>query len=94
MNTLEERYNKYPVWEKAPHDIRKHYWGEPGRFEKHLGITLLKSEEFSSSDPNIMFSTSEALGYEKLGTRKAHSDIQKDKVEPWGTAENVLKLYG
>lgn len=93
VKTLEERYKKYPDWEKAPREIQKYYWGEPGRFEDHLGLTRLKSEEFKAKMPSIMFSTSEALGYQVLGKRKAHSEIRKEKLEPWGTAKEVLKLY-
>ena len=40
-----------------------------------------------------MFSTSEALGYQKLGTRKAHNDIRANRVDPWGTAEEILNIY-
>jgi hypothetical protein len=94
VRTLEERYGKYPTFKSVPAEIYKFYWGEPGRFENHLGITPLKTEEYSSAVPNIMFSTSEALGFLGLGARKAHSDIRADRVEPWGTAEEVLKLYG
>ena len=93
LKTLEERYVKYPVLKKIPADFYKSYWGEPGRFEGHLGITPLKCEEYSSPVPNIMFSTSEALGYLDLGNRKAHSEIRADYVKPWGTAEEILKLY-
>jgi hypothetical protein len=80
--------------EKIPPELFKLYWGEPGRFENHLGITPVKAEEYSSKVPNIMFSTSEALGYLDLGQRKAHSEIRSYKVDPWGTAEEILKLYG
>ena len=91
--TLEERYAKYPVFEEIPKDIYKYYWGEPGRFENHLGITPLKKEEFSSPVPNIIFSTSEALGFSQLGKRKSHTNITKTEIAPWGTAQDVLKLY-
>lgn len=94
IKTLEERYAKYPTLEEIPPKLFKLYWGEPGRFENHLGITPVKTEEYSSEVPNIMFSTSEALGYLNLGGRKAHNKIQAERVEPWGTAEKVLKLYG
>jgi|CXWL01.1.fsa_nt_gi glycosyltransferase involved in cell wall biosynthesis len=93
VKTLEERYAKYPVFEEIPKDIYKYYWGEPGRFENHLGITPLKKEEFSSPVPNIIFSTSEALGYQQLGRRKAHTDVTKDEVAPWGSAREVMKIY-
>ena len=93
VKTLEQRYAKYPVFEEIPPDIYKYYWGEPGRFENHLGITPLKSGEYTSPVPNIIFSTSEALGYLQLGRRKSHSDIIRTEVSPWGTAAEVLKLY-
>ena len=92
--TLEERYAKYPTLESIPPKLFKLYWGEPGRFENHLDITPVTTEEFSSPAPNIMFSTSEALGFLDLGLRKAHNSIRADRVEPWGTAAEVLKLYG
>lgn len=93
IKTLEERYAKYPVLANIDQKFFKLYWGEPGRFEHHLGITPLTAEEYSSPVPSIMFSTSEALGFQDLGIRKAHSDIRTNRVEPWGTAEEVLKLY-
>ena len=93
IKTLEERYAKYPVFEKIPVKLYKMYWGEPGRFENHLGITPVRAEEYSSPVPNIMFSTSEALGYLDLGERKAHNHIRTSEVKPWGTAEEILKLY-
>ncbi|OGC69956.1 hypothetical protein A2415_04860 [candidate division WWE3 bacterium RIFOXYC1_FULL_39_7] len=94
VKTLEERYAKYPEVERVTSEFIKMYWGEPGRFENHLGITPVKAEEYSSPVPNIMFSTSEALGYLTLGTRKAHSEIRANRVDPWGTADEILKLYG
>ena len=93
VKNLQERYDKYPVFEEIPKNIWDFYWGEPGRFEDHLNIPKVTTEEYKSSVPNIMFSTSEALGYLGLGKRKAHSKIRKEAIEPWGTAEEVLKLY-
>jgi hypothetical protein len=94
VKNLEERYRKYPNLEKIHPRILKYYWAEPGRFENHLGITPVKVEEFMSPIPNIMFSTSEAMGYTLLGNKKAHGPTKKDKVEPWGTAEEIQKIYG
>lgn len=91
--TLEERYKKYPDLNKIPQEVYKYYWGEPGRFENHLGITPLKVEEFESEKPNVMFSTSEALGFEDLGERKAHSKTKTEKIDYWGEASKIIKLY-
>ena len=93
VKNLEERYAKYPVFEEIPPGIWKYYWGEPGRFENHLGIPVVKTEEFRSTVPNVMFSTSEALGYLHLGTRKAHNKVRANEIEYWGKAEDILKLY-
>lgn len=93
IKTLEERYAKYPNLKKIPHNIYKYYC-EPGRFENRLGITPLKSEEYGSKYPNVMFSTSEALGFQELGIKKAHGEIRADKIDYWGSAEEVLKFYG
>ena len=93
VKTLEERYNKYPVFEEIPKEIFDLYWGEPGRFENHLGIPTVKTEEYKAAVPNIMFSTGEALGYLHLGKRKAHSPIKAESIEYWGSAVDVLKLY-
>jgi len=93
IKNLEERYAKYPVFEEVPKPIIDYYWGEPGRFENHLGITPVKSEEYMGKVPNIMFSTPEALGYLGLGKRKAHSRAIAEVVEPWGSASEVLALY-
>ena len=93
IRTLEERYAKYPTLEEASKTIYPLYWGEPSRFEHHLGITPLESEEYESSVPNVMFSTAQALGYLHLGTRKAHSRERATELPYWGTASSVLSLY-
>lgn len=93
IKTLEERYQKYHTYEKKEFEKIRHYWGEPGRFENRLDIPRVETEEYKSKYPNIMFSTKEALGYKDLGSRKAHSDIRQDSVEPWGTSEEILSIY-
>lgn len=90
LKTLEERYEKYPEWE--PERFAR-YWAEPGRFEDHLRIKKPKTMEYKCSVPSIVFSTKEALAFSHLGTRKAHSLIKKDFIEPWGSAEEILQLY-
>jgi len=93
IRTLEERYAKYPRQEEIPNSIYEYYWGEPGRFEDHLGISKVKSEKFSCSVSSIIFSHPDAFGFGHLGTRKAHSQIRTTEVKPWGTATDVLKYY-
>ena len=93
IKNLEERYAKYPVYDKIEFEKIRKYWGEPGKYENHLGINTIETEEYKSEYPNVMFSTPEALGFEGLGKRKAHSSIRVNEVASWGTAESILKLY-
>ena len=89
VKTLEERFAKYPDPDNIPLPI----WGEPGRHEYHLGITPLVHERYDAAVPSIVFSTPEALAYGHLGHRKAHAPTRTTVVEPWGTAEEILKFY-
>lgn len=93
LKTLEERYTKYPVFEEIPEEIYKYYWGEPGRFEDHLGIAHVETEKWECSVPSVSFCTPEALGFTYLGKRKALGPIQAETLEPWGSAEEVRRLY-
>lgn len=93
LANLEERFEKYPTRDSIS-DFHYTYWGEPGRFEGHLHLKAIKTEQYMAEQPNIMFSTSEALGYLGLGHRKAHNkDNRSKRIDPWGTAEEVLSLY-
>ena len=93
LDTLEERYDKYPSVKVIPPNIYKYYWGEPGRFENHALLTQIKTEVFEAKVPHIQFSTPEAMGFEYLGTRKALGPVQAYRLEPWGKAKDVLRLY-
>lgn len=90
VKTLEERFAAWPDRTK----IMPHYFGEPGRFEVHLGITPVANERFKAAVPSIVFSHTEAVAFsEYLGKRKAHSKIRATEVAPWGRASDLLKLY-
>ena len=93
LRVLEDRYAKYPVLSEIPKDVYKYYWGEPGRFENHLGVPIVEMVKYDASVPSIMFSTSEALGYLYLGKRKAHGPMTAEEIPYWGKAEDILKLY-
>jgi hypothetical protein len=93
LKNLEDRYAKYPTFESIPPHIWEFYWGEPGRFDDHLGIPRPKSQKIECEIPSIMWSTPEALGFLHLGTRKAHAKIQATEDPYWGKAEDLLKLY-
>lgn len=87
--TLEERFAKYP----DPETSNEHHWSEPGKYERHLGITQVKSEMFDASMPQVVFNTPEALGFEHLGYRKKLGGSLAEVLEPWGMAEDVLRTY-
>lgn len=91
IETLEERFRKYP--EPVPHDIaKKTGWGEPGRYEKNLGLPLRKLEYFRSAEPNVTFNHGDSL----MGRRKVNpDDILAKSVEPWGEANALWRdVYG
>ena len=95
IRTLEERFAKYPDPDKVPVRVWS-YWAEPGRYDDLLRVTQMKSEVYKGAAPHVMFCAEESLGFGNLGKRKAHGNIQKprsERLEPWGTAEEVLKLY-
>ncbi len=91
VEALEERFNKFKGVpdEKVP----LHYWGDPGRYEEKLGVTVRPSEEFYTVGTNIVFSHPEAFGYLSRGERKRLGDIRAYEIPYWGRAEDILKLY-
>lgn len=92
-HTLEERYMKYPEVSAIPEIIYKYYWGEPGRFEDHVGISKVKTEKYESSVPSVAFFTPEALGFQYLGTRKKLGELQTTVLEPYGSAKEMYERY-
>src|SRR5882724_3202975 len=52
LAALTERFQKYPDESKI--DLSK--WGDPGRYEQILGVTVHEREEFWPITPNIVFS--------------------------------------
>jgi len=93
LNTLEERYKKYPTVESIPPVVYKYYWGEPGRFEDHLGISKVPTEKWECLIPSLTFFTEESLGFQGLGKRKALGEIQTEYLEPYGSVKEVYENY-
>ena len=89
INALEKRFDKHP----DPNNFPAKYFGEIGKHDKSLGVSNNITQTFLSPEPNIMFSHEYALGFEGLGRKKRHGDIRVDSLEPWGKAEDVLKLF-
>lgn len=91
IETLEERFEKYPT--PVPHEIaKKTGWGEPGRYEKNLGLTPRKLEYFRSAQPNVTFNHGDSL----MGRRAVKpDDVIAQAIEPWGEANALWRqVYG
>lgn len=93
LKTLEERYKKYPTVESIPPRLYEFYFGEPGRFESHLGLSRVPTIKYECPVPHVQFSTPEAFGFKHLGTRKKHGNIRVESLEPWGSAKDILSNY-
>lgn len=91
VEAMEERFDKFKGVKDE--DIPISHWGDPGRYEDILGVTVRECEEFYSTCPNIVFTHPEAFGYLNHGTRKKLGDIRAIEIPYWGRAEDILKLY-
>lgn len=89
IDAMCERFEKWPHDE----DIDIGVWAEPGKYERHLGVTVRESEEFWTNPPNVQFSHYEALSFGGLGTRKRIGDLQAYDIPHWGTIRETAKLY-
>lgn len=70
------------------------YWGDPGRYENLLGVTVRPCEEYFSWVPSVVFSHEYAYGYEyNQGKKKKLGDVRIIESADWGRAEDILKLY-
>lgn len=95
VEAMEERFARLEELRKQGKKEEKiiRYWGDPGRYESYLGVTVREVEEFWTTDPNIVFSHPDAFGYLSRGTHKKLGDIRAIEIPHWGKAEDVLKLY-
>lgn len=95
VEALEERFAKVEELLKNGQTMERilHYWGDPGRYEDKLGVTVRPTEEFYTTETNIVFSHPEAYGYLSRGTRKRLGDIRAYDIPYWGRAEDILRLY-
>jgi SAM-dependent methyltransferase len=96
VEALEERFKRYDELKAqgVPEEKIIHYWGDPGRYEKYLGVTERKTDNFMSTCPSIVFTHEYAYGYEfNHGSKKRKGDLRIVEVEKWGRADEILKLY-
>lgn len=91
IDTLEERFAKYP--KPVPHEVaKKTGWGEPGRYERNLGLTKRQLEIFRTTAPNVTFNHGESL----MGRRRVNpDDVIKNDLAPWGNATELWnRIHG
>lgn len=80
VKTLEARFEKYPV------KGSQIGWGEPGRYERKLGLPYVKALPFRTDIPNITFSHDQSLG----GSRRiGPNDIREKELPYWGNAQEL-----
>ena len=89
IEALEERFATYSSDDAIPLS----YWGDPGRYEKHLGVTVRPTDTFMCTCPSIVFTHEYAFGYLSRGKRKKLGDLRIIEVPFWGSASKVLKLW-
>lgn len=90
IDTLEERFAKYPV--EVPHEVAKRGWGEPGRYEKNLGLAPRKLEVFRTVAPCVTFNHGESL----MGRRQVQAtDVLATELPVWGDANALwTRIHG
>lgn len=92
---LEERFSRLEhLKQTMPEEKIIKYWGDPGRYEDLLGVTVRKTHEFYSWVPSVVFTHEYAYGYESNhGKKKRLGDIRILELADWGKASDILKLY-
>jgi hypothetical protein len=88
---IKERFAKHP--DDATTDLR--IWGEPGRYEKLLGVKEHKTVAFFAPQACVTFSHPDAIGYAIQGERKKLGDLRADSIPAWGRADQLRRdFYG
>lgn len=95
VEALEERFKRLEeIKDKWPERMILKFWGDPGRYEGNLGVTIRKTYQFYAWTPCIVFSHEYAYGYEyNQGKKKKLGDLRIIELADWGRAEDVLKLF-
>lgn len=95
VEAMEERFARLEELKKTgkkEEEILK-YWGDPGRYEKYLGVTKRSTDTFMCTCPSVVLSHEFAFGYLLAGELKRLGDLRIIEVPFWGRAEDVLKLF-
>jgi hypothetical protein len=95
IDAMEERFKRLEELRKTTEERRiLKYWGDPGRYEGLLGVTIRPVYEYNSWVPSIVFSHDLAYGYEfNQGKKKRLGDLRMTALADWGSASDILKLW-
>lgn len=94
IDALEERFARFEELVKIePESEIIKRWGDFGRYEERLGVTVRKTDDFMSTMPSIVFSHEHAFGYLNQGQRKALGSMRIIELDGWGKASDIIKLY-
>lgn len=88
---MEERFEKFKGVPDQQVPIK--FWGDPGRYEAQLGVTVRSVEGFAAPDPSVVFSHEEAFGFLNHGKRKSVGQFARTWLPYWGFAHQMLALY-
>jgi hypothetical protein len=87
VNAMEERLLKHPKY------LSEEHCGEPGRYDKELGVKEIKTEEYYCSYPIVVYSHEDACGYITRGPNKELGPVRANELVGIGTTHHVMELY-
>ena len=92
---MEERFKRVDELKSQgiPEETIISKFGDPGRYESLLGVTVRASEEFYSTSPGIVFTHPDAFGYLNHGKKKRLGDLRILELYSWGKASDIIKLW-
>jgi hypothetical protein len=87
VNAMEERLAKHPQY------LSEEHCGEPGRYDKELGVKEIKTEEYYSSYPIVVYSHEDAYGYLSRGPNKELGPLRATELVGIGNVHQVQSYY-
>lgn len=94
IEVLEERFARVTELLKTqPLEKIIRYWGDFGRYEGLLGVTVRPTAHFFCSVPSLVFTHEDAFGYLNHGNRKRLGNPRAFDIPVWGRADDIMKLY-
>jgi hypothetical protein len=83
IDTLEERFRAHPTPPLSTDVAKRAGWGEPGRYEKNLGLAPRKLARFKwTLRPNVTFNHGGLMGRRRVNP----DDVIVTSIDPWGDA--------